>query len=457
MIQRAIIAGLTSTGVDVADLRDLAGGRHAPRPEDAGPAAGVHVGRSSADPELDRDPRLRVAREPDDGGAAEGGREALQPPGAPARDVRGGGGHDLPGAGPRELRAGHPRRDRPRARCARRRFRVAIDYGHSPAAFTLPLVLGPLGVEAIGMRGFYVEDDTAGELDPLDARRDRDRRRRRPRRRPRPRCRAAAARRRARGVGPGRARPAARRPAARARRPRGPDRRPVTATGRGRASSQGSSLEIVRTPHSLSELTRAATRGRRRPRGGADRRVRLPGRRPGLRRGHRALQGARAARGQERPALGARRRAAAADARPPRGAVPVEPQGPRHAAAQRAARAAAARPDGRRQGLRRARLGAGRCPTRTSPSSTLYAEGETEELSEELADEVAASVDADRAGRRGRAANSWSKPQAEVDPSAPLLLQSVLSRRKARARGRASRLRHPERRRSRPPHPRGGG
>jgi mannose-1-phosphate guanylyltransferase/phosphomannomutase len=53
----------------------------------------------------------------------------------------------------------------------RRRFRVAIDYGYSPAAFTLPLVLGPLGVEAIGARGFYVEDDAAVELESIDARR----------------------------------------------------------------------------------------------------------------------------------------------------------------------------------------------------------------------------------------------------------------------------------------------
>ena len=49
-----------------------------------------------------------------------------------------------------------------------RRFRVAIDYGHSPAAFTLPLVLGPLGVEAIGARGTYA-DDVASELEPIDA------------------------------------------------------------------------------------------------------------------------------------------------------------------------------------------------------------------------------------------------------------------------------------------------
>jgi mannose-1-phosphate guanylyltransferase/phosphomannomutase len=47
---------------------------------------------------------------------------------------------------------------------------VAIDYGYSPAAFTLPLVLGPLGVEAIGARGFFV-DDVSEELDAIDARR----------------------------------------------------------------------------------------------------------------------------------------------------------------------------------------------------------------------------------------------------------------------------------------------
>jgi mannose-1-phosphate guanylyltransferase/phosphomannomutase len=51
-----------------------------------------------------------------------------------------------------------------------RRFRIAVDYGHSPAAFTLPLVLGPLGVEAIGARGSCVED-VDRELDSIDARR----------------------------------------------------------------------------------------------------------------------------------------------------------------------------------------------------------------------------------------------------------------------------------------------
>jgi mannose-1-phosphate guanylyltransferase/phosphomannomutase len=52
----------------------------------------------------------------------------------------------------------------------RRRFRVAVDYGYSPAAFTLPLVLGPLGVEAIAAHGFFVED-VPDELGTVDVRR----------------------------------------------------------------------------------------------------------------------------------------------------------------------------------------------------------------------------------------------------------------------------------------------
>ena len=51
----------------------------------------------------------------------------------------------------------------------RARFRVAIDYGYSAAAFTLPLVLGPLGVEAIGAHGFFA-DDVPAELESIDAR-----------------------------------------------------------------------------------------------------------------------------------------------------------------------------------------------------------------------------------------------------------------------------------------------
>ena len=56
-------------------------------------------------------------------------------------------------------------------RVRERRFRVAIDYGYSPATFTLPLVLGPLGVEAIGVRGSVSEEPAENELDALNVRR----------------------------------------------------------------------------------------------------------------------------------------------------------------------------------------------------------------------------------------------------------------------------------------------
>ena len=195
MIQRAIIAGLTSTGVHVADLRisPAAVTRHVLKTQ--GLQAGVHVGRSSADPEVIQ---VRVFEWP---------------------------GNQMTSALQKEVEKHFSRQELRRATFAEvgettyparvresyaqdildvldiesiraRRFRVAIDYGHSPAAFTLPLVLGPLGVEAIGARGFVRRRRRGGAR---AARRepDRDRRRRRPRRRPRPGGRAPAARRRA--------------------------------------------------------------------------------------------------------------------------------------------------------------------------------------------------------------------------------------------------------------------
>ena len=170
MIQRAIIAGLTSTGVHVADLRisPAAVTRHVLKTQ--GLQAGIHVGRSSVDAEVIH---VRVFESP---------------------------GNQMTVALQKEVEKHFSRQELRRATFAevgettyparvqdsyaqdildsldvgsirRRRFRVAVDYGYSPAAFTLPLVLGPLGVEAIGARGFFVEDATAKELEPTDARR----------------------------------------------------------------------------------------------------------------------------------------------------------------------------------------------------------------------------------------------------------------------------------------------
>ena len=59
---------------------DLAGCGHAPCPEDAGPPGGRARRACQQRPGDDQRARLRVAREPDDVGLPEGGREALQPP-----------------------------------------------------------------------------------------------------------------------------------------------------------------------------------------------------------------------------------------------------------------------------------------------------------------------------------------------------------------------------------------
>lgn len=52
-----------------------------------------------------------------------------------------------------------------------RRFRIAVDYGYSAASFTLPLVFGPLGVEAIATHAFLVEDSGTPELATADVQR----------------------------------------------------------------------------------------------------------------------------------------------------------------------------------------------------------------------------------------------------------------------------------------------
>ena len=169
MIQRAIIAGLRrpASRLPTCGSPLLAVTRHVLKTQ--GLAAGVHVGRSSVDPELIE---VRVFEWP-----------GIQMTDALQKEIE-------KHFGRQEIRRAtfaevgettYPARVRESYAqdildvvdlegIRDRRFRIAIDYGHSAAAFTLPLVLGPLGVEAIGTRGFYVEDGPA-ELEPLDARR----------------------------------------------------------------------------------------------------------------------------------------------------------------------------------------------------------------------------------------------------------------------------------------------
>ena len=154
----------------------------------------------------------------------------------------------------------------------------------------------------------------------------------------------------------------------------------------------GDRLEVVRTPASLPELTRAAAEDgvdlRRAPR----RRVRLPGLPAGLRRDGVALQAARAARDRRSAPLSELvARAAAPDAHPPPGAVPVGAQGHRHARAQRAVRRRATSTCATGSRSSTSAAGCRCCPTRTSRSSTSTPRARRREASEELESEIRGS------------------------------------------------------------------
>jgi mannose-1-phosphate guanylyltransferase / phosphomannomutase len=157
MVQRAMIAGLTSTGAPVADLRvsPSAVTRHVLKTQ--GLAAGVHVGQSQTDPEQ---VEIRVFEAP-----------GIQLTVALQREIE-------KYFTRRELRrvaftevaeTTYPARVREsyaqdildgvdRAAVRERGFRLALDYGHSAGSFTLPLVLGPLAVEAVSVHGFFATD-----------------------------------------------------------------------------------------------------------------------------------------------------------------------------------------------------------------------------------------------------------------------------------------------------------
>jgi mannose-1-phosphate guanylyltransferase/phosphomannomutase len=258
MIQRAIIAGLTSTGVDVADLRisPAAVTRHVLKTQ--GLAAGVHVGISASDPEV---VLIRVFEWP--GNQMTTGLQSEVEKHFSRQELRratfGEVGDTTYPARVRESYAQDILDGIDLEQVRERRFRVAIDYGHSPATFTLPLVLGPLGVEAIGVRGFVVEQPPDDELEPLNVRRivtgvgaeigvvlDR-----------------AAERlllvdERGETISPDLGMLLVIRLLARSGR-EGQIAVPITATDLVEEVIAGSSLRVLRTAHSVSELTRAAT------------------------------------------------------------------------------------------------------------------------------------------------------------------------------------------------------
>jgi mannose-1-phosphate guanylyltransferase / phosphomannomutase len=165
MIKRAMISGLNAAGIDVADLRvsPPAVSRHVLKTQAF--AAAVHVGASHLDPEailiriyeppgilltagLQREIEKNFTRQ-ELRRVAAGGVGTVS---YPAR-VRESYAQDLLGSLDREA-------------IRERRFRIVVDYGYSAASFVLPLVLGPLDVEAIAAHGFFA--DELGERGTLE-------------------------------------------------------------------------------------------------------------------------------------------------------------------------------------------------------------------------------------------------------------------------------------------------
>jgi mannose-1-phosphate guanylyltransferase / phosphomannomutase len=156
MIKRAMISGLNSTGVSVADLRVLpaAVSRHLLKSE--GFDAGFHVGVSHSDPER---LEIRFYEQPGIQLTAalqkeiekhftrlELRRAAFNAVGAvsyPAR-VRESYAQDLLASLDAEaIRA--------------RGYRIVVDYGYSATSYVLPLLLGPLRIEAVSAHGFAAD------------------------------------------------------------------------------------------------------------------------------------------------------------------------------------------------------------------------------------------------------------------------------------------------------------
>ena len=153
MIKRTMLSGLNSTGVNVSDLRVLpsAVARHLLKTESYD--MGFHVGLSHNDPEV---VQVRFFEQP--GVQLGSGLEKEIEKHFVRRELR------LVGAGDvgivdyparvRETYAQDLCRSLDAESIAGRQFRIVVDYGYSSASYLLPLVLGPLEVEAISAHGF---------------------------------------------------------------------------------------------------------------------------------------------------------------------------------------------------------------------------------------------------------------------------------------------------------------
>jgi mannose-1-phosphate guanylyltransferase / phosphomannomutase len=167
MTKRALITGLTATGVDVADLRVMPAPVNRHMLKVHGYDAGVHVGTSASDPEA---VEIRF----------------YEPPGVqmgPAfqkeiekhftrQELRRSAYNEVGSIGyPARVRESYAQdllETIDREAIARRGFRIVVDYGFSAAAYVLPLVLSPLAIEDVSAHAFAAERDGASAT-PADS------------------------------------------------------------------------------------------------------------------------------------------------------------------------------------------------------------------------------------------------------------------------------------------------
>jgi mannose-1-phosphate guanylyltransferase / phosphomannomutase len=161
MIKRAMISGLSSTGVDVADLRVLpvAVARHLLKSE--GYDAGVHVGMSPNDPEA---VRIQFFEQPGIEMGAETQKEVEKhfTRGEIRRVASGDVGRISYPARARETYASDLLSTVDVEAIRARGFRIVVDYGFSAASYVLPLVLEPLGVEVVATHAFPSDGNSNG-------------------------------------------------------------------------------------------------------------------------------------------------------------------------------------------------------------------------------------------------------------------------------------------------------
>jgi mannose-1-phosphate guanylyltransferase/phosphomannomutase len=165
MIKRAMISGLSSTGVHVADLRvsPAAVARHLVKSE--GYDAGFHIGVSPTDPEVVRiqffePPGVEMSAAMQKEVEKHFSRGELRR--VAASEVA---GISYP-ARVHETYAHELLSTLDVERIRQRGFRIVVDYGSSGASYVLPLVLGPLGVEMVAAHAFAGESGENADAPP---------------------------------------------------------------------------------------------------------------------------------------------------------------------------------------------------------------------------------------------------------------------------------------------------